>query len=51
MIDGGSREVGWHQASWNGHDDRGRDVTSGTYVLRLTTAAGERRVVKLTLMK
>ncbi|NTV04356.1 T9SS type A sorting domain-containing protein, partial [bacterium] len=51
VIDGGRREAGWQQASWSGRDDRGRAVTSGTYVLRLTTAAGERRVVKLTLMK
>ncbi|MDO9695761.1 MAG: FlgD immunoglobulin-like domain containing protein [Candidatus Latescibacteria bacterium] len=51
VIDGGRREAGWHQANWNGHDDRGRAATSGTYVLRLTTAAGERRVAKLTLLK
>lgn len=51
VIDGGRREAGLHQARWEGCDDDGRDVTSGIYVVRLTTADGIRQTGKLTLMK
>jgi hypothetical protein len=27
--------VGWHQATWDGKDDRGRDVASGVYYYRV----------------
>ncbi|MBK6901014.1 MAG: PQQ-binding-like beta-propeller repeat protein [bacterium] len=51
VIDAGRREAGTHRASWDGRDGAGRAATSGTYFLRLATAAGERRTVKLTLLK
>ena len=36
----GSLAAGHHEASWNGRDDRGRRVASGTWFVRLRSAAG-----------
>jgi subtilisin family serine protease len=33
----GYRPAGGHQAIWSGRDDRGRPVSSGVYLIRLTT--------------
>jgi hypothetical protein len=35
IIDG-KVEKGWHQAVWNGHNDKGELAVSGIYLLRLT---------------
>ena len=34
----GDHRAGTHQTSWNGEDDMGRKVASGTYLLRLQAA-------------
>jgi aminopeptidase N len=34
--------AGWRQVTWDGHDDRGKPVASGTYFCRLSTADGTR---------
>jgi hypothetical protein len=39
------------QYSWDGLDDRGAPVTSGTYFYRLTTASGFSETGKMTLLK
>jgi hypothetical protein len=44
------REPGLHQVAWNGVDDRGSGVSSGTYLARLESA-GEIRTTRLTLLK
>lgn len=44
------RESGEHRLVWNGLDDRGRTVASGTYYLRLT-ADGQVRTQKMALLK
>jgi hypothetical protein len=47
-VSGARRAAGWYDAVWDGRDQAGRQVASGTYFLRLT--AGEmvtRRVVIL----
>ena len=46
----GSRPAGSNQANWNGRDDAGRDVASGTYFARLTVA-GQTEVKSLTLVR
>ena len=38
LIDGEIREAGRHAAVWNGRDDRGRPLASGTYLYRLEAA-------------
>ena len=44
------QSAGFHQASWDGKDDLGLDVTSGVYLLRIH--AGEQRLVqKITLLR
>jgi hypothetical protein len=43
-------EVGVHHAAWDGRDDDGRPVASGTYLAELRSA-GERHVIKLTLVR
>ncbi len=49
LVDG-ARPAGRHEASWDGRDDRGGQVASGTYMYRLT-AAGEVTSRKLTLVR
>ncbi len=39
LVDG-IREAGRHQVSWDGTDDQGRGVSSGTYIARIESAAG-----------
>lgn len=41
---------GRHTVSWDGRDDAGRTVASGTYLYRMT-AGGETRTRKMTLLK
>ena len=40
VVDSGSRSVGRHQATWDGRDDEGRAVPTGTYICRLSTPQG-----------
>jgi len=47
----GSREAGRHLLQWNGRDDRGRSVPSGVYLVRIVTAAGAWRSMKVTLAR
>ncbi len=49
LLDG-ARPAGRHEANWDGRDDRGGQVASGTYMYRLT-AAGEVTSRKLTLVR
>ncbi|MBK8165289.1 MAG: T9SS type A sorting domain-containing protein [bacterium] len=49
-IVAGSLAAGRHQAAWNGCDERGMAVASGTYVCRLV-AGGRSRAMKLVLAK
>jgi len=44
------RPAGEHAVIWNGDDDRGLAVSSGTY-LAVLEAAGERRAARLTLVR
>ena len=44
------RSAGDHEVIWNGTDDRGQSVASGTYYLRLT-ADGQVRTQKMALLK
>ncbi|MDD3464907.1 MAG: FlgD immunoglobulin-like domain containing protein [Candidatus Cloacimonetes bacterium] len=37
IIDLGTKAIGNHSAEWNGRDDQGRDYSSGTYHIRMTT--------------
>jgi hypothetical protein len=46
----GKRAPGSHLAAWDGRDQDGRPVASGTYLIRLKTADGE-RARKLTLVR
>ena len=39
----GVETAGEHSAQWNGRDDRGVAVASGTYLYRLETPAGIRQ--------
>ncbi|MBW7996036.1 MAG: T9SS type A sorting domain-containing protein [Candidatus Glassbacteria bacterium] len=43
-------EPGMHRLEWDGRDQRGRQVSSGVYFLRLS-AGGESRVRKMVLLK
>ncbi|MDZ7360153.1 MAG: putative Ig domain-containing protein [candidate division KSB1 bacterium] len=38
LIDNKNLNAGYHEASWNGRDDAGRDVAAGIYLYRLETA-------------
>ncbi len=40
MLESGNQPVGRYQVTWNGRDDRGRAVATGTYICRLMTAQG-----------
>ncbi len=46
----GDFAAGDHDLFWDGRDEQGRDVASGTYLLRLD-AAGEQQVHKLALVR
>ncbi len=47
----GRLPAGGHELVWDGRDARGAAAPSGAYLLRLTTAAGQRQSVKITLAK
>jgi hypothetical protein len=49
-MDSSSRSAGRYQATWDGQDDAGRAVPSGTYFCRLNTAQGS-QTKKLTLAR
>jgi len=47
LVDGW-QEIGRHQVRWNGRDEGGRALASGTYFVRIVTDAGvDRRAVSL----
>jgi subtilisin family serine protease len=46
----GKRDAGHHEATWNGCDDSGRSVASGSYYVRLRTE-GEQQVRPLVLVR
>jgi hypothetical protein len=50
VIDSGSRSAGRYQATWDGQDNDGRAVPTGTYFCRLNTAQGS-QTRKLTLAR
>jgi hypothetical protein len=50
VLEAGNRPSGRHQAIWDGQDDRGRAVPTGTYFCRLSTAQGS-QTRKLTLAR
>jgi flagellar hook assembly protein FlgD len=50
VLEAGPRSVGRHQAIWEGQDDKGRTVPTGTYFCRLSTAQGS-QTRKLTLAR
>jgi hypothetical protein len=45
----GVQEIGRYQAAWNGKDDDGRALTSGTFICRVTSATGTASVKMLLL--
>lgn len=47
----GSLDSGRHQASWDGLDARGNAMPSGLYLVRLMTADGDVRTMKMTLAR
>lgn len=50
IIAGDATEAGWHEATWNGLDDRGRRAEAGVYFYRLDAGAfSETR--RMTLVK
>jgi flagellar hook assembly protein FlgD len=50
VLEAGNRPSGRHQAIWDGQDDKGRAVPTGTYFCRLSTAQGS-QTRKLTLAR
>lgn len=46
----GSRTKGAHQATWDGRDDEGRSLPSGTYICRMSTG-GRTAGLKMTLVR
>jgi flagellar hook assembly protein FlgD len=40
MLESAEEPVGRYQATWDGLDDHGHDVATGTYICRLMTAHG-----------
>jgi hypothetical protein len=50
LVDRGL-EAGPHSATWNGLDQRGHSVASGTYFYRLTTGSGFRESGRMVLIK
>jgi hypothetical protein len=49
-LSGGHREAGWHRVVWDGRDDAGSVVSSGVYLIEVTTGV-EREVVKAMFLK
>lgn len=47
----GRRAAGRYQVWWNGTDAKGRVLPGGVYFCRLLTAAGERHIIRLILLK
>lgn len=47
----GNVDAGRHAVAWDGKDAGGASVASGVYMVRLTTADGASRTVKITLTK
>ena len=50
VMESGSWPTGRHQTTWDGQDDEGRAVPTGTYVCRLATSQGS-QTKKLTLAR
>ncbi len=50
VMDSGSRSAGRYRATWDGQDNAGRAVPTGTYFCRLNTAQGS-QTRKLTLAR
>jgi flagellar hook assembly protein FlgD len=50
VLEAGNRPIGRHQATWDGQDDKGRAVPTGTYFCRLSTVQGT-QTRKLTLAR
>jgi hypothetical protein len=50
VLESGTRPSGRHQTTWDGHDDAGRVVPTGTYFCRLSTPQGS-QTRKLTLAR
>jgi flagellar hook assembly protein FlgD len=50
MLESGPRPIGRHQAFWDGQDDQGRAVPTGTYFCRLSSPLGS-QTRKLTLAR
>ena len=40
VLASGHHEAGLHRLHWDGRDDRGRTLASGSYLYRLVTAEG-----------
>jgi hypothetical protein len=50
VMESGSRSAGRYQATWDGQDNDGRAVPTGTYFCRLSTAQGA-QTKKMTLAR
>jgi flagellar hook assembly protein FlgD len=50
VLESGPLPIGRHQAIWDGQDDKGRAVPTGTYVCRLSTPQGP-QTKKMTLAR
>ncbi len=50
ILEDGWRDAGRHDAIWDGRDGAGREVASGSYLLRLE-AGGERRTERVNLIR
>lgn len=50
VLDSGSRSAGRYQATWDGTDNAGRAIPTGTYFCRLNTVQGS-QARKLTLAR
>ncbi len=50
LLESDTRPIGRHQSTWDGQDDEGRAVPTGTYVCRLATPQGS-HTKKLTLAR